>query len=499
MSDVIGGMEDGVRRECSMGVDGQYSEGSRDSVSSSNSCIPNVRGIHTNIWKQPTIQINPRTHKHSFPRSLIKVASFLPFGFVPLPVGNPPVASKIIPKVAEHKEQIAQVAGKIHSPFSISHFLGIHQKIEEIAADLHRQALLTPDPSDDKIDYLQYLYNSPDIGILTRYSPDWFKDIIIYLTAAFGDLSHNLIQVVFKAIYSLLTNVIIWTPEWLFADAWFPESISKFTILSMLTLIIGIMIQGLKRITRMSYTSFTKILKRIPVALLVTMVSPFLFSHGIRLLNKATDLIADIAKTEIASNELIGFSSAQFIFEPINIIMMLAFLILVGFLTIPLFIFHGRRWFTLLCNGALTPFAMICYVFDETKPYFNAWLDSIKNIGLQQLIYSVFIGLLGLIMFATPNPTTFYGIFTKMLIMVGGIATLASPPSIVKNIGRDNQTFVDVYKELHAKGKQIKTEVFGDYDKEKGKQIKDGYLVGGAKIAGKGARLVGKIYRKIKD
>lgn len=359
--------------------------------------------------------------------------------------------------------------------FSLSDFLGIKEKIKQIADQMHQQALLTPDPNDDKIDFLKYMYDYVSRAPATHFMPDWFKDIMIYLTAMFNQISHNSVQFVFKKIYEFVTKIVLYTPEWIFNNTWFPSVVSKFSTISIGVVIIFTMLEGIKRMIRKSHTPFSDTLKKLPLAIGVSAATPYLFSNGLKLLNKVTKLILELGSDEIGLNKSHDIFSVTLAFEPLNVLAMLLFTILVSILCVPMLLLHARRWFDLTVVGMLTPLAMSARLFSSTEEYFNIWLRSLKNLTLVQLVYAVFITVLGIIMFATPNPTTFSGVFAKSLFMLGGIYRLAFPPQFVKRFDDNNTGMVKWFKQMRdfKDTKQVKTENF---------------LVESARVAGKGFR-----------
>ena len=167
---------------------------------------------------------------------------------------------------------------------SPSDWLGIKDKVKEIADQMHQQALLTPDPNDDKIDFLEYMRHYVDSGIITRFMPNWFKDFIIYAIATFNQVTHNSIQYVFTHIYKFVTEVVLYTPEWIFGNDWFPAAVSNYSMLSIACIIVFTMIEGVKRMMNMSHTKFSDTLKKLPLALGVSAATPFLFSTGLKAL-----------------------------------------------------------------------------------------------------------------------------------------------------------------------------------------------------------------------
>lgn len=460
-------------------IQGVGSSPTGSSVSGSNSGNGNAP-----VFEPSSVQAPCKTNNRMVYARLTALGAFFPIGKLFEPKGA-------IPIIIENRDQIkSSLSEKVFSQFpSISDILGLKPKIAEIADHLHQKALLTPDPSDDKIDYAKYLYDYVSAAPLTHFAPDWFKEIVIYITAALGSSTNNAVQWLLSWAYKFVTSVVLWTPEWLFEGDWFPSSVFKFSVINMGIVVVFTMIQGIKRICRMSHTPLSYVLKRLPLAITISAATPYIFTHGTKILNKLTKFILNIGQAEIANNKALDIFASTVLMAPLNILIMIGFIVLTAFLCVPMFIVHGRRWFNLLIQGMLTPFAMSAFLFKDTKHYFNLWLSSIKESVNKQLIYAIFVTLLGLIMFATPNPTTFVGMLTKCMVLIGGLHTLAYPPSIVNQLAghRDTGEILGSTKEVVKKGKEIW---------KKGKQVKisaESKLISGASIAGKFFRFLKKI------
>jgi hypothetical protein len=193
-------------------------------------------------------------------------------------------------------------------------------------------------------------------------------------------------------------------------------------------------------------------MKRFPIALTISAATPIVFTQGIKWLNKITHFIIGLAGGEIVSKDVVSIFSTSMIFDFLNVILMLIFLVLVVVKFFPLITFHGRRWFNILVQGVLTPFTMTAFIFDDTRHYFDTWISSIKDTCKKQLIYAVFVALLGIILFATPNPTTATGIIAKMILAIGGIDILAHPPSVLTQFsGNDGKGIIQSVKDLNNK------------------------------------------------
>jgi hypothetical protein len=130
---------------------------------------------------------------------------------------------------------------------------------------------------------------------------------------------------------------------------------------------------------------------------------------------------------------------------------------------IPICLQAARRWWDLLVLCAISPLALSSWCFDRHRHYFDKWLDSVKTHGLSQLVYAVYILLMGIIIFSTQAiQGGFITLVIKVLLVVAGLNRLAHPPHFIKRMtdnGSDifdeydktKKTFSDVYNTLTMK------------------------------------------------
>lgn len=229
-------------------------------------------------------------------------------------------------------------------------------------------------------------------------------------------------------------SMVVYTPAFLFQNDFFKEMIRIFSGLSIGVVTIGCMVEGFKKLLGWSGTSFKQIAVRLPFMIGVCGFAPLGFVKAVEAMNWITNMIFNLGtnllnrsvpyRDELWQLDLYGdiFEAAGF----------LLFLILYIALLVPLMLHHGRRWFSMLSLGVLTPFAMLGYVFDSLKGLHDSWWTTLKGLFLVQIVYSVFVTILALMMFAVPFPNTLEGIFGKLLVVLGGLYTLAVPPTFVK-------------------------------------------------------------------
>jgi hypothetical protein len=381
----------------------------------------------------------------------------------------------VVTEILQHPETLQRAQTDISNK-AVDHVLSIKEKIAQLAEEMHQQALLTPNPDDDNIDFTKYIHDYIAAAPLAHLLPDWANDILAYITMSLTQSTHGLIHGTFRAVYNFITSIVLWTPEWLFSGNWFVPTITNFSIISIILVVIGSMIEGIKKILGMKHTPFFEIMKKFPITLCVSSLAPVLFIEGTKLLNKITHFILQFGVIDSSVNPL---SMLSFLFEPFNLILMMVFIILMVILCVPISLFNARRWFDFVMLGAVTPFAMCSMIFHWSEKYYHMWLRGITNAATTQIVLAGFISVLGLIIFGTPNPTTTVGLITKILLMCGGIYRLAYPPYFLTQVTNSYESISEWFDK--TKRYYRNTEVTGK------KMVKgtDRGLIGGARIAGK--------------
>ena len=253
-------------------------------------------------------------------------------------------------------------------------------------------------------------------------------DWINHLPEKIPQMSVNLLS----WIYELLSKYILVTPLWLFKNSYFTNVTLIFSILSVAVVTILTLIESIKRMypsKRIQYTPFKEILKRFPMAIAASGFAPFAFEQIYGFLNKLSQSISSIGRGYIQKEHAVNFDWAS-----------LDFLTIVGLdialisMLFPIFIKNGRRFFDIVALGAMTPLAFSAWVFDDYKHLHQKWWRHLKQMSIMQITYSIFICLIGILIFGTTNDFSPDGIssyFVKILVILGGLSRLINPPNIV--------------------------------------------------------------------
>jgi hypothetical protein len=191
------------------------------------------------------------------------------------------------------------------------------------------------------------------------------------------------------------------------------------------------------------HTDFKTIIKRWAIVAGVSGFLPFAFESGFGFLNKLTDAISKIGS--INGGNVNGFISGESIGFFDTLILILFDLSAIALL-IPVCLQAGKRWFDIMCLAAISPLALSSWVFDRHKHYFFVWWNKVKSLSLVQLVYAVFILIMGIFVFSTQFiQGGFLTLIIKVLIVIGGLIRMNNPPKFVSSMTGDKSDVFDEY------------------------------------------------------
>lgn len=301
---------------------------------------------------------------------------------------------------------------------------------------------------------------------------NWFKNI-----------NENIIKISTNLMnwsYDAITNVVLHTPVFLFDNEWFKSSTLTFTGLSIAMSMMLLIYEGFQKMTSGLFNKsgngvettedMGRVSSRIPFVIIGSAFAPSAFYYGFKGLNYVTEKILDIGKTQINNN--MNFSE----FNGMTLLEILSFigfdLALIGMM-IPVLLQNFRRWADILMLGAITPLALSCWMFKSQEHLFRKWWEAIKKSSLTQLVYAVFLLVIGTLMFGIKAPDNVLDMLIKMGIIIGCLWRMNTLPSFVRS-------YVDNGKDVN----DVKTDI------NKGFKKTAGYF---SKFGGVGGKIVNKI------
>jgi hypothetical protein len=265
---------------------------------------------------------------------------------------------------------------------------------------------------------------------------NWFKN--------FGENIADLSVELFSKVFELITFLMLQTPSIIFSGEYVSKIIPSFSLISISIIILATIYESIMMMLRKKHTKGETILKRIPIAIGVAGIAPFLFEKGFKMLNKLTVGITKISGGVFDPNFLKGIANAGFI----DSLGLLAFDVALVVLAVPLIMQNARRWWDLFVLCCVSPLALSAFIFDRHRHLYESWITAIKKKATVQLVYATFISLLGLFIFSTRliSPDMWA---IKLIILLGSLNSLANPPQLIKSYMRGeniDDNFEKVYK-----------------------------------------------------
>lgn len=208
-------------------------------------------------------------------------------------------------------------------------------------------------------------------------------------------------------------------------------AMASISIVTILTIYEAFM-QMLKK----EHTDFKTIAKRYFLVASVSGFLPFFFESGFTFINKVSHAISSLG--QVNGGNLSGYVTGEQMGFFDTLIICLFDLTAISML-IPFALQQGKRWFDTLCLSAISPLALTSYVFDRHRHYFSKWWNSVKSLAIIQVVYAVFILMMGIFIFATQGLTGGYiTLAIKLLITLGALHRMVNPPRFVMSMTDGN-------------------------------------------------------------
>ncbi|PLR72288.1 hypothetical protein [Bacillus sp. UMB0728] len=250
--------------------------------------------------------------------------------------------------------------------------------------------------------------------------------------------------------YETLVNVVLHTPLMIFNNPYIKNTSLTFSMISVSIIVLLTVYEMIMKMLKKKHTDFPTILKRMPIAIGVAGFAPYLFQKAFEMINKITKGITKVGGVVLNGDTFANIVSVG----EWDVLLLLLFDVTLLGLLIPILLQNGRRWFDLLCLAAVTPLALTAWMFDRYSHMFDQWWNSIKRKSVIQLVYATFIVLMGVFIYGTRfiSPDLF---LIKLLITIGSLHALYSPPQIVRSYSRGDGDLTTMYSDYKNSAKGI--------------------------------------------
>jgi hypothetical protein len=277
---------------------------------------------------------------------------------------------------------------------------------------------------------------------------DWLNNLPFSIPKYTADL--------LTAIFHFLSKITLQVPLFIFNNPYIKNTSMTFALISITLVTIFTVFESIMQMLNKQHTDFKTIAKRWLVVASISGFMPFAFETGFTYLNKLSDAISHIGINQGTNH---GFISGESI-GWFNTLVIILFDVTAISMLIPICLQAGRKWFDLLCLCAISPLALSSWCFKRHEHYFKKWWEEVKLLSLSQIIYAVYILLMGIILFTFGG--VHGGIFTlitKTILIIAALNKLTHPPQFVKRMtdsggdifdeyDKTKNTFKDIYKTI---------------------------------------------------
>lgn len=278
---------------------------------------------------------------------------------------------------------------------------------------------------------------------------DWFSH--------FPEHVYKFTADIFAWIFKVLMLIGFQTPTFIFNNSYTQHTSLLFSSISVMVIIVFTIfesfMQMFSKVSKKKYTSFYTILKRLPIALGTSLSLPFIFEIAFKTLNKLTKNIANMGGNLFKGDNF----SDLLTLSGVDVLGMIVFDVICIGLMVPVLINSGRRFWQIFLHLSISPLAFSAWIFDRHRHLHKKWWNNVKDLSLVQLVYAVFILLLGTFLYAVRFVSADMMIF-KILIIMGALHSLANPPSFITKFdrtGRNEIGLFDSYVKLYKNFRKV--------------------------------------------
>jgi hypothetical protein len=273
---------------------------------------------------------------------------------------------------------------------------------------------------------------------------DWINNLPVSIPKYTADL--------LTAIFHFLSKITLQTPLFIFNNPYLKNTSLTFALISITIVTLLTVFESIMQMMNKNHTDFKTIAKRWLIVASMSGFMPFAFETGFTYLNRLSDAISNIGINNGTNHEFIHGESIGWF----NTLVMILFDATAISMLIPICLQAGRRWFDLLSLCAIAPLALSSWCFKRHEHYFEKWWSQVKLLSLSQLVYAIYILLMGIVIFTTG--AVHGGIFTliiKTILIIAALNKLTHPPQFIKRMTDTGGDVFDEYDKTKATFKDI--------------------------------------------
>jgi len=256
------------------------------------------------------------------------------------------------------------------------------------------------------------------------------------------DYFHSFLYWLLGWIFRLICGVVYTLPVWIFTSTGFMHTFSAVAILS-------ISLIGLKGVWKGVATGYAKqevsnkeiggMVWRLVIVMIGIGFLPTGLDAATHIINRVTLTIGKFGFAQITGKPDVSTLNNAVItkgFTDIDVFGLAIFDALLLWNAVPLLFQAGRRWVDMAILGVVSPLALSCFVFEDTKHYGRTWWNGVKKIGVEQIWQVSLLAFLLLLMFGSKQITGPADVFVKVLLLIGGLSRMKQPPTFMPSGGK---------------------------------------------------------------
>lgn len=290
-------------------------------------------------------------------------------------------------------------------------------------------------------------WKGPAFHLIPFSLDDIVKEIQTYIHAKTDEL-HEFTSTLFESI----TQLVLHTPITLLSNLYVQKLWWVFLGITVAMLMVMCVVEGIRMALGISKDGFLYFIGRTFMAFLGISVALPTMVYSLDGVNRFVDFLLDQMFQTHGTSVSIGESLRETLASAgLGIITTFIFFVLFLFYMFKLVLIYGRRWFDLIASTIISPLALGALSFQSTAPFFGIWWKNVVHLYLMQIVHTVYIGILSIIVLAPNFFADANMALAKLILIIGGLWRISSPPNFMKNYGGDAKVAWRMVKGMIAK------------------------------------------------
>ncbi|MCX7610331.1 MAG: hypothetical protein N2043_01930 [Ignavibacterium sp.] len=244
-------------------------------------------------------------------------------------------------------------------------------------------------------------------------------------------------------VYTKTSELFFQTPTLLIDNPKIRELTSVFLELSVWGVGIAFAIEGIRIIFAGKARNIGELLTKSLIGITGAIVGPHIMVTALWVVNQISTLILQKTNYVATSIDLHALNTT-FLESTLEFLGSILFFIAYLYCLARMILILGKRFFDIVVSTSISPLAFSAYIFESTEHYFKKWLSHTTGLYLFQIVYVIYFTVFSVLLSFPLSPSV-GGVWIKLLLMIGGLWTMAHPPQWVTRFGGQGINFKKLY------------------------------------------------------